>query len=80
VSGLGANSEDTAIVRAVITLARTLGMKITAEGIETAQQRSQLESLDCDFGQGFYFARPVEAASISAMLQQNERVMRAKFD
>jgi EAL domain-containing protein (putative c-di-GMP-specific phosphodiesterase class I) len=51
-----------AIVRAIISLAKTLGMKITAEGIESAQVAERLAGLGCDFGQGYYFAKPMSAA------------------
>lgn len=48
--GLGTDPEDTAIVRAVITLAHTLGLKVTVEGVETAAQRARLQSLGCEWG------------------------------
>lgn len=59
VESLGRAAEDTAIVRAVITLAHTLGMSVIAEGIETFEQATQLRILGCEVGQGYYFARPL---------------------
>ena len=59
VNGLGTSSEDTAIVRAIITLAQTLGLKVVAEGVETRAQLDQLRELGCEYAQGFLFARPM---------------------
>lgn len=61
VGGLGASLKDTAIVRAVIALAKALGLSITGEGIETIKQLTYLRALGCDLGQGYYFAEPLPA-------------------
>jgi diguanylate cyclase (GGDEF)-like protein len=58
-SAAGLNVEYTAIVQAVITLAHNLGMRVVAEGIELPAQLVQLQSLDCDYGQGFLFSQPL---------------------
>jgi diguanylate cyclase (GGDEF)-like protein/PAS domain S-box-containing protein len=50
-----------AIVRAVTTLAHTLGMDVTAEGVETAEQLARVRALRCDRAQGYYFGRPMPA-------------------
>jgi diguanylate cyclase (GGDEF)-like protein len=55
--------------RAVIELARHLGLTVTAEGIEEESQASALRSLRCDLGQGFLFARPVPAAELLTQLR-----------
>jgi len=68
VKGVGFDSEDTAIVRAVVTLARSLGIVVTAEGVETADQVSELRALGCDQAQGYYFARPVSADRLPELL------------
>jgi EAL domain-containing protein (putative c-di-GMP-specific phosphodiesterase class I) len=68
VKGVGSDTEDTAIVRAVVTLARTLGIVVTAEGVETAEQLFQLRAIGCDQGQGYYFARPVSADRLPELL------------
>jgi EAL domain-containing protein (putative c-di-GMP-specific phosphodiesterase class I) len=68
VKGVGSDTEDTAIVRALVTLARSLGILVTAEGVETAEQLFQLRSLGCDQGQGYYFARPVSADRLPELL------------
>jgi diguanylate cyclase (GGDEF)-like protein len=61
VSGMGDNPQDSAIVESVIMLARTLGLSVTAEGIETVRQLDELRGLACNEGQGFLFARPQPA-------------------
>jgi EAL domain-containing protein (putative c-di-GMP-specific phosphodiesterase class I) len=57
------------IVKAIITLAHGLGMAALAEGVETPKQFDRLCELGCDFGQGFLFARPMEASKISAYMK-----------
>jgi EAL domain-containing protein (putative c-di-GMP-specific phosphodiesterase class I) len=58
VSELGRSAQDAAIVTAVVTLAHDLGLVVTAEGIETAEQLRILCDLGCDFLQGFHLGRP----------------------
>ncbi|QDP20208.1 putative bifunctional diguanylate cyclase/phosphodiesterase [Sphingomonas xanthus] len=63
VSGMMRDPDAVAIVRAVLSLADALGMSTTAEGIETVELATTLATLGCASGQGFYFAKPLEAAS-----------------
>lgn len=63
VRGLPNDSEDAAIARAVIALGHSLGLKVLAEGIETAEQADFLRNLDCDYGQGYHFGRPQPAVA-----------------
>ncbi len=65
--------ENGEIVRAVVTLARNLGMEVVAEGIETELQLDQLRALNCEQGQGFYFSIPVDVASATALIQRDDR-------
>jgi diguanylate cyclase (GGDEF)-like protein/PAS domain S-box-containing protein len=51
-------SEESALVQAIITLAKTLQLRIIAEGIEGIEQKERLQQLGCEFGQGFLFAKP----------------------
>ena len=55
--------DKVAIVRTIQSLAEVLGMKTTAEGVETADQARLLSALGCDFGQGYLFARPLESGT-----------------
>ncbi len=58
VDGLVRESEDAAIVRAVISLAGALRLKVFAEGVQTREQVERLRSLGCELGQGYFFSRP----------------------
>ncbi|MES2002439.1 MAG: bifunctional diguanylate cyclase/phosphodiesterase [Pseudomonadota bacterium] len=62
VSGMMVDADSVAIVRAVLSLADALGMSTTAEGIETVELATTLTALGCAAGQGYYFAKPLEAA------------------
>lgn len=64
------NTNASEIVRATIALAHNLGMAVVAEGIETDQQLKLLKSFGCDFGQGYFFARPLAPADATALLQK----------
>jgi EAL domain-containing protein (putative c-di-GMP-specific phosphodiesterase class I) len=68
VENLETDPADRVIVSAVINLAHALGMKVTAEGVETAGQLAQLTSMGCDMAQGFYFSKPLPSEAISSLL------------
>ena len=68
ITGLGQDGEDVAIVTAITGLAHALGRRVTAEGVETAEQAARLREVGCDLGQGWYFSRPVSAAEVEALL------------
>jgi diguanylate cyclase (GGDEF)-like protein len=68
VSGLGEEPVDLPIVKTVIALAHGLGIDVVAEGIETQAQYEQLRSLECDRGQGFWFARPLPNDEVERLL------------
>src|SRR6266853_286958 len=68
VKGIGDDVEDSAIVRAVITVAKSLSLSVTAEGIETAEQLEHLRALGCDHGQGYFFAKPMASERVPALL------------
>ncbi|MCY7280592.1 MAG: EAL domain-containing protein [Sphingomonas bacterium] len=61
VTGMMVDPDSVAIVRAVLSLADALGMSTTAEGIETVELATTLATLGCASGQGYYFAKPLEA-------------------
>jgi len=71
VDGLGKDPESSAIVSAVISLARSLGMRVTAEGIETREQMLQLQVLKCDQGQGYHFSRPLPKGAAEELLARD---------
>jgi len=80
VRDMAVDSNDAAIVRAIVGVAKSLGLQLVAEGIETAEQLECLRKLDCECGQGFYFSPPVSAESIRAMLWQLRGPPRAVVD
>jgi EAL domain-containing protein (putative c-di-GMP-specific phosphodiesterase class I) len=69
IQALGSDYNRTKIVNVIITLARTLGKTVVAEGVETREQAEYLAALGCDFGQGYYFSRPVDAEAAEALLK-----------
>jgi diguanylate cyclase (GGDEF)-like protein len=65
---LTADEHDPALVRGIIELARSLRLRLVAEGIEYPEQQALLRAFGCPLGQGFLFARPMEAEQLRAML------------
>ena len=63
-------STDLALCKAIIVMAHELGIKVIAEGIETASQRDLLVAAGCDYGQGYLFARPMAADDFEAFMAQ----------
>ena len=57
---MGEGDENGELVRAIVTLARNLDMRVVAEGVETARQRDLLRGLGCEYAQGYYFSRPLD--------------------
>jgi EAL domain-containing protein (putative c-di-GMP-specific phosphodiesterase class I) len=70
---IGPREENTEIIRTIMSLARSLGLRVVAEGMETAQQLEHLRARGCDFGQGYYFAHPLEAAGATELITRNPR-------
>lgn len=59
------------ILRAIIGLARSLSLPVTAEGVETSEQAEYLRSLDCTEAQGYFFGRPVPVTEVAAIIMRN---------
>ena len=72
VKGLSPDGGDNAIVRAVVTVAKSLNMDVTAEGVETEAQLAELRALGCDRWQGFLFARPVSPERVAPLLASDQ--------
>ncbi len=68
VGKLGMCHETWKIVKAIVGLARNLGMEVIAEGIENLMQLKMLQTLHCEFGQGYYFSKPLDPRAIEPML------------
>ena len=69
VIGLGDDSSDAAIATAITGLAHSLGISVTAEGVEMREQMAQLESMGCDRAQGYLIAKPLPAADIPGIIR-----------
>lgn len=63
------------IVKSIIDLAHTLGLDVVAEGIETEQVEQALREMGCDYGQGFYFSRPIAVELLRLMLNENSKAV-----
>jgi EAL domain-containing protein (putative c-di-GMP-specific phosphodiesterase class I) len=70
VSELGLKPSCDAIVEAIVAMAHKLDLQVIAEGVETAEQRDRLLRYGCDELQGYWFSRPVDAATCGALLQK----------
>jgi PAS domain S-box-containing protein len=68
ISNIDTDSETSEIVRIIITLAHNLGLRVVAEGAETAEQVRRLKELKCELAQGYFFARPGDHAAAQALL------------
>jgi diguanylate cyclase (GGDEF)-like protein len=73
VSTMEDGSENGEIVRTVVALAKTLGLNVVAEGIETIHQLHQLRILGCEYGQGYLFSRPVPVEEAERLLEDKSR-------
>ena len=67
---LASDPDDAAIVRAIIQMAHSLGLRAIAEGVETAELLQQLRGFGCDEAQGYHYARPMPAAEFEHYLTQ----------
>jgi len=69
VTGITMNTEDRALIRAAIDLARAFGLTTIAEGVETEDELRELTALDCDLAQGYLWSRPVEAKEVAGAME-----------
>lgn len=73
VSRMSDSGENFEIVKTVALLAHNLGMEVIAEGIETDEQLQKLRALECRYGQGYFFSKPVDKEAAGALLLNKER-------
>jgi diguanylate cyclase (GGDEF)-like protein/PAS domain S-box-containing protein len=69
VNSLIENNENLEIVRTIVMLAHNLKMKVVAEGVESTEQLAQLRRMKCEFGQGFFFSRPLSGEEASVLIE-----------
>jgi diguanylate cyclase (GGDEF)-like protein len=65
---VGSEGENVAIVRTIVALAHALGMDVIAEGVETAAQLAKLRAIGCEYGQGYFFAKPLPSDEATALM------------
>ncbi len=73
VSRMDDTSDDAAIVQTIVGLAHSLGMNVVAEGVETTAQLARLQTLMCEYGQGYFFSKPLAAAGAANLLKTKTR-------
>ncbi|BAU76362.1 putative bifunctional diguanylate cyclase/phosphodiesterase [Metapseudomonas furukawaii] len=71
------DEDDATIVRAIIQLARSLGMQVIAEGVETAEQEAYIIAQGCNEGQGYLYSKPLPARELTGYLKQARRLSNA---
>jgi PAS domain S-box-containing protein len=72
ISGMENDHETQEIVRTILVLAHSLGMKVVAEGIERQEQMAMLKDLGCELGQGYLFSKPVDATAIELFMENHK--------
>jgi diguanylate cyclase len=70
ISAPGITKSGLPVIRAIIGMANSLDMKVTAEGIETESQADDLKNLDCDYGQGFLFNEPIDPVAVQDLIKE----------
>ncbi len=70
VKWMGVDEESDTIVKTIIELAHNLRMEVVAEGIETEEHMRLLREMNCDYGQGYFFSKPVDALSATELLRE----------
>jgi len=71
IGSMSQDEETREIVRVIIMLAHTIGLKVVAEGVETEEQLQQLKQLNCELAQGYFFSKPADPATIQEFLRRN---------
>ncbi|WP_231512466.1 bifunctional diguanylate cyclase/phosphodiesterase [Paucibacter sp. KBW04] len=74
VSHLKTGAKELALCNAIITMAHALGIEVVAEGVETEEQHRLLLEAGCDFGQGYWYARPMPAQALEELLKTSGRL------
>ena len=70
VSNMTQAAKNIEIVSTIVMLAHKLGMDVVAEGIETSEEKELLKALNCEYGQGYLFSKPIATAAVSQLLRE----------
>ncbi|MEM8806759.1 MAG: EAL domain-containing protein, partial [Cyanobacteria bacterium P01_G01_bin.38] len=70
ISQLTQTKDSWGVVKSIINLAHDLGMTVTAEGVETAEQVGYLKELDCEFAQGYFWGRPMDSCTVAVKISE----------
>lgn len=73
ISQLGIDEVNLEIVETIVTLAHKLGVDVTAEGVETLEQLTQLRTLECEYAQGYFFSVPLDSEAAEALITANQQ-------
>lgn len=73
---MSSRREYAAVIDAIIHLARVLDMKVVCKGIENLEQMAQINTLDCDYGQGYLFSKPLSVEEVNLYL--DDQIMMRK--
>jgi EAL domain-containing protein (putative c-di-GMP-specific phosphodiesterase class I) len=68
ISSMGVSKESSEIVRTIVTMAHNLGKTVIAEGVETAEHFTMLKTLQCAYGQGYFFSKPLDGKAAGMLL------------
>jgi diguanylate cyclase (GGDEF)-like protein len=68
ISSMGVSKESSEIVRTIVTMAHNLGKTVIAEGVETAEHFTMLRTLQCAYGQGYFFSKPLDGKAAGMLL------------
>ncbi len=79
VSNMESDQQDASIINAILSIAMNLGLRTTAEGVETWGQLAQLRAAGCDYIQGFLFSPPVPARDVPQLIRNHQYLTRDRF-
>lgn len=77
VKELGSADDTSEIIHTIFQLAKSLGMEVVAEGVETKDQLTRLTAMGCSSAQGYYFSRPVDAEKAQQLIQEKDKLQRS---
>ena len=72
IKSLDNNTSDQTLVKAIISMGKNLGLKVVAEGVETAEQEECLKELNCDQIQGYYYSKPITPDELMSFIDNKK--------